>query len=128
MLPGSEGLFGSRWSPSGRYVAAVTLDQTKLLLFDFSTRTWTELGRFKIVHNPSWSRDERFLYFEVADEVGIYRMRMSDRAVERVADLRGAWTSDMSSCSFEGLAPDDSPLILCFRADRDVYALDWELR
>jgi DNA-binding winged helix-turn-helix (wHTH) protein/Tol biopolymer transport system component len=128
MLPGSEGLFGSRWSPSGRYVAAVTLDQTNLLLFDFSTRTWAELGRFKIVHNPSWSRDERFLYFEVADEVGIYRMRMSDRAVERVADLRGVWTSDTNSCSFEGLAADDSPLILCFRADRDIYALGWELR
>jgi Tol biopolymer transport system component len=127
-LPGSEGLFGSRWSPSGRYVAAVTLDQTKLLLFDFSIRTWTELGRFKIVHNATWSRDERFLYFEVVDEVGIYRLRMSDRAVERVADLRGVWTSDMDSCSFQGLAPDDAPLILCFRNDRDVYALDYELR
>jgi dipeptidyl aminopeptidase/acylaminoacyl peptidase len=128
MLPGSEGLFGSRWSPSGRYVAAVTLDQTKLLLFDFSIRTWTELGRFKIVHNATWSRDERFLYFEVVDEVGIYRLRMSDRAVERVADLRGVWTSDMDTCSFEGLAPDDAPLILCFRNDRDVYALDYEVR
>ena len=55
-------------------------------------------------------------------------MRMSDRAVERVADLRGVWTSDTNSCSFEGLAADDSPLILCFRADRDIYALGWELR
>ncbi len=34
-LPGSDGLFGSRWSPSGRYVAAVTLNQLRLLLFDF---------------------------------------------------------------------------------------------
>ena len=46
----------------------------------------------------------------------------------RVADLRGVWTSDMDSCSFEGLAPDDAPLILCVRNDRDVYALDYELR
>ena len=59
-LPDSDGLFASRWSPSGRYVAAVTLNQLRLLLFDFSTRTWTELGRFKTVHNPVWSRDERF--------------------------------------------------------------------
>ena len=29
-LPDSNGLFGSRWSPSGRYVAAVTLDQQTL--------------------------------------------------------------------------------------------------
>ena len=60
-LPDSGGLFGSRWSPSGRYVAAVTLDQKTIRLFDFSTRTWTELGRFKPVHNTVWSRDERLL-------------------------------------------------------------------
>ena len=82
----------------------------------------------RTLHNPVWSRDERFLFFEVADEVGIYRLRVSDRAVERVADLRGVWTSDMDFCSFEGLAPDDAPLILCFHNDRDVYALDYELR
>jgi DNA-binding winged helix-turn-helix (wHTH) protein/Tol biopolymer transport system component len=127
-LPASEGLFGSRWSPSGRYVAAISLDHATLRLFDFTTQAWTDLGHFKRLHNPVWSRDERFLYFEVVDEVGIYRLRMSDRAVERVADLRGVWTSDMDSCSFEGLAPDDAPLILCSRNDRDVYALDYELR
>ena len=48
--------------------------------------------------------------------------------MERVADLRGVWMSDMDSCSFEGLAPDDAPLILGLRNDRDVCALDYELR
>ena len=90
-LPGSEGLFGSRWSPSGRYVAALSLDHARLLLFDFSTQAWTELGRFKNLHNPVWSRDERFLYFEVVDEASIYRARLSDRAVERVVGLEGVW-------------------------------------
>jgi Tol biopolymer transport system component len=51
-LPDSDGLFGSRWSPSGRYVAAMTLKQETLRLFDLTSRTWTELGRFKTVHNP----------------------------------------------------------------------------
>ena len=79
-LPDSDGLFGSRWSPSGRYVAALTLNHQTLRLFDSTSRTWTELGRFKNVHNPVWSRDERFLYFESVDEAGIYRLRMSDRS------------------------------------------------
>jgi Tol biopolymer transport system component len=127
-LPDSNGLFSCRWSPSGRYVAAMPLNQARLLLFDFSTRTWSELGRFKTVHNPVWSRDERFLYFEVVDDVGIYRLRVSDRAVERVASLQGVWKSNIGSCSFEGLAPDDSPLIQCFGHDHDVYALDWEMQ
>ena len=127
-LPGSDGLFGSRWSPSGRYVAALTLDHARLLLFDFSTQAWTELGRFKNLHNPVWSRDERFLYFEVVDEASIYRARLSDRAVERVVGLEGVWRSGYEGCAFEGLAPDDSPLISCFRTDTDIYALDWEMR
>ena len=127
-LPDSDGLFAPRWSPSGRYVAALTLNQSTLLLFDFITRTWTELGRFKTVHNPVWSRDERFLYFEVVDEATIYRIRVSDRAVERVVALEGVWKTGFESCRFEGLALDDSPLIGCFRDDPDVYALDWEMR
>jgi hypothetical protein len=127
-LPDSDGLFASRWSPSGRYVAAFTLDHTTLRLFDLSTRTWTELGRFKNLHNPAWSRDERFLYFEVADEASIYRVRLSDRAIERVVGLEGVWRSAYEGCTFEGLAPDDSPLISCFRNDTDIYALEWEMR
>jgi hypothetical protein len=100
----------------------------RLLLFDFSTRTWTELGRFKTVHGATWSRDERFLYFEVVDEASIYRVRLSDRAVEKVAAIEGVWKSVYAGCVFEGLAPDDSPLISCHRNDTDIYALDWEMR
>jgi hypothetical protein len=109
-------------------VAAVSLDHATLRLFDFTTQAWTDLGRFKTLHNPVWSRDERFLFFEVIDDVGIYRLRVSDRAVQRVADLRGVWTSDADTCAFEGLGPDDSPLISCLRLQQDIYAMDWEIR
>jgi hypothetical protein len=54
-------------------------------------------------------------------------LRISDRAVERVADLRSVWTADMG-CSFEGLAPDESPLISCHRRQQDIFAMDWEMR
>ena len=101
-LPGSDGLFASRWSPSGRYVAAVTLDHTTLRLFDLRTRTWTELGRFKNVHNPIWSRDEQFLYFEVVEEASIYRVRLSDRAIERVVGLDGVWMTGYEGCDVRG--------------------------
>jgi Tol biopolymer transport system component/DNA-binding winged helix-turn-helix (wHTH) protein len=127
VLPGSDGLLAPRWSPSGRYVAATSLNQSRLLLFDFMTREWTELARFRRMQDPAWSHDERFLYFQ-AEEGGIYRVQMSDRGVARVTGLEniGAWKR--SFCFFEGLALDDSPLVSCRHSDLDLYAFDWEAR
>ena len=46
MLPGSEELFSPRWSPDGRYIAAIAVgSQDRLLLFDFTTKRWTELSQ-----------------------------------------------------------------------------------
>jgi Tol biopolymer transport system component/DNA-binding winged helix-turn-helix (wHTH) protein len=42
-LPASEGLYWPRWSPDGRYMVASTLDNQKLMLFDFRDRNWSEL-------------------------------------------------------------------------------------
>jgi hypothetical protein len=53
---------------------------------------------------------------------------MSDRAVERVVGMEGVWKSAYRGCVFEGLAPDDSPLLFCYRHDAHIYALDWEMR
>jgi Tol biopolymer transport system component len=40
-IPGSQGLFSPRWSPDGRYIAALSIDFTKLMLFDFRTQKWS---------------------------------------------------------------------------------------
>jgi hypothetical protein len=33
-LPGSEGLYSTRWSPDGRYIAAMPDDHLRLLVYD----------------------------------------------------------------------------------------------
>ena len=43
LIPGSKGLFSPRWSPDGRYLVALTADQSSVMLFDFKTRKWTTL-------------------------------------------------------------------------------------
>ena len=43
ILPGAKGLFGSRWSPDGKYMLGISSDNTKLMLYEFSTKTWREL-------------------------------------------------------------------------------------
>ncbi|HTF42788.1 MAG TPA: protein kinase, partial [Terriglobales bacterium] len=40
-LPGSTGLHFPRWSPDGRYLAALTSDDKKLVLYNFTTQKWS---------------------------------------------------------------------------------------
>jgi Tol biopolymer transport system component len=56
-LPGSQGLFSSRWSPDGRYIAALSDDMKRLLLFDFQTQRWTEIANGELLSWPSFSED-----------------------------------------------------------------------
>jgi Tol biopolymer transport system component len=39
-VPGSKGLFSPRWSPDGRYIAAMTSDSSATMLFDVQSQLW----------------------------------------------------------------------------------------
>jgi hypothetical protein len=53
----------------------------------------------------------------------VNRVRISDRKVEKVADLAGLQLVDGT---WMGLAPDDSPLFVRDVGSYEIYALDWE--
>ena len=118
-------MFGPRWSPDGRYIAACTTDSQALMLFDRSNQKWTELVRMGIGY-PSWSRDGQYVYFvRFPEKAAVLRVRISDRKLEQIVDLKdfiptgvfGVWLS---------LDPDDSPLMLRDAGTQDVYSLDCE--
>jgi Tol biopolymer transport system component len=127
-LPGSEGLFCPRWSPDGRYIVAQPTDQQKLFLFDAESKKWAELVSLPAGYY-SWSRDGKFIYFDVwsASEPAIYRVRVSDRKVERVVNLKGYRRARGPLGAWMGLAPDDSPLLLRDVGVQEIYALDVQL-
>lgn len=52
-IPHSEGLWSAGWSPAGRYLAALTRDDEKLMLYDFRTQKWTLLDDGFIGDNPA---------------------------------------------------------------------------
>ena len=124
-LPNSQGYFGSRWSPNGRYVVATPRDTLSIVLFDFQTQKWSELTRTPLGF-PNWSADGKYVYFlRVPENPAVLRVRISDRKVEEVANLKGLPITGYWGFSLT-LTPDDSPLLLRNIGTQDVYSLDWE--
>jgi Tol biopolymer transport system component/DNA-binding winged helix-turn-helix (wHTH) protein len=127
MLPGSEGLYCPRWSPDGRYISATTADGRKLMLFDAANRKWTEPENLS-EGCPAWSRDGKYLYFQTFDvnEPAFFRLRISDRRRERLTGINLRRVVQQWFW-WNGLTPDDSPLLLRDESSEEIYALDWLL-
>jgi eukaryotic-like serine/threonine-protein kinase len=124
-LPGSTGLFSPRWSPNGRYIAAMNFDSRVLMLFDFQTQKWMELARVTMGF-PNWSKNSDYVYFlHEENQPSVMRVRISDHKVERAADLKNFRQAGFYSV-WLGMAPDDSPLLLRDTGTQEVYALDWQ--
>jgi eukaryotic-like serine/threonine-protein kinase len=125
LLSGTTKMFSPRWAPDGRYISALPLDSGKLMLFDFTTREWRDLTQTRVGY-PTWSRDGKYIYFtdRFGKEPGVKRVRIADRKVEWVADLKELRLVQTPVGSWFGLAPDDSPLVLRDVGIQDIYALD----
>jgi Tol biopolymer transport system component len=124
-LPDSQGYYSPRWSPDGRYIAALPLDTLSIVLFDFQTHKWSELTRTPVGF-PNWSADGKYIYFlRSRENPAVLRVRIRDRKVEEVADLKGLPTTGFWGISL-ALTPDDSPLLLRNLGTQDIYALDFE--
>jgi eukaryotic-like serine/threonine-protein kinase len=124
-LPGSKGFFSPRWSPDGRYIVGMPSDSRSLVLFDFASQKWEEIAKITLGF-PNWSKSGDYVYFlHEEDQPSVMRVRIRDRKLERVADLKnfrqagfyGVWL---------GMAPDDSPLLLRDTGTQEIYALDWQ--
>ena len=123
VLPDSEGLWTARWSPDGRYVAALTSNRQHLMLFDFRTQQWSELAQAGGIGDLQWSFQSDSVYYnEVSPSHGspaVLRARIKDRRVEYVAGLTGK-----SEDIWLGLAPDGSPIIAASSGTYEIYDLD----
>ncbi|HLW79424.1 MAG TPA: hypothetical protein VKU44_07470, partial [Terriglobia bacterium] len=127
-LPGSKGLYSPRWSPDGRYIAALTSDSRKLMLYDFQSRQWKLVAEMFFGY-PNWSPDGKYLYFDSVSSTSptVYRLRVADstpqpEAVITPKGLRRA----VGFAGWLGFAPDGSLLLPREVGTQEIYALDVE--
>jgi len=129
IVPESAGLFSPRWSPDGRYLAALTADSKKLMRYDFARRKWFDWISGESIGYPSWSADSKYVYFDTAlteltsfRRVGIGQTHseplFSLTGLRRYVDPLGTWS---------GLAPNGSPLFVRDISTQEIYALDVHL-
>jgi eukaryotic-like serine/threonine-protein kinase len=129
-VAGSKGLFSPRWSPDGRYLAALTAGEHMLMFLDFKTQKWEKLsdldGEF-----PTWSKDGRYIYFGEGDSYGnaasFYRVDITTRKIEKVTSIGNAQgLIGVEGYPWIGVSPNGAPLIAREVGTQEIYALDVE--
>jgi Tol biopolymer transport system component len=127
-LPGSKGFFSPRWSPDGRSILGLSLDSSRMVIFDVATQKWTDLAPPGAFYGwPSWSSDSAAVTFYRGarnDEMG--RVTIADRRVETFANLTALHLLSGFLGPWYGSTPDNWPLVLLDAGTHDIYALDWD--
>jgi Tol biopolymer transport system component/DNA-binding winged helix-turn-helix (wHTH) protein len=127
-VAGSGGLWAPRWSLDGSYVVARSLDPQSLMLFDFKTQTWSQLLAGEYFGFANWSTDGEYVYYlRRGRQPAVLRVRVTDRKVEEIANLKDVRQTGFRGGIWTGLTPDGSPLILRDIGTQEIYALDFEI-
>jgi len=122
-VPGSDGLFSPRWSPDGRYIAALSLDQRQVRLFDVAAHTWRTLN-IPSGADPVWSSDSHYLYVHASLDPAqpIDRISIPDGHVQEIVRLSNSSESDAVDYVFGGLTSDNVPLVRARIFTGNVYS------
>jgi Tol biopolymer transport system component len=124
-VPDSENLFSPRCSKDGRFIAALSADSSKLMLYDTEKKSWKQLAASRFAFE-NWSHDGRYIYAEdYPDKIDdIVRVNVTNGKVERLLSLKEIPRGFDPWEFWVGLAPDDSPLLMRDKSTQEIYSLD----
>jgi len=128
VVPGSMEMYSPRWSPNGRYLAALNLEAVarRLLIFDFQTGKWSEwVTDPGGVGYPAWTSDSQSVeYISDARNIG-KRVRVGNHQPEELFSTQAVQvylTPDFGPWSDN--AADGSRMFLRDISTQDIYTLD----
>jgi Tol biopolymer transport system component len=123
-LPGSDGLFSPRWSADGRYIAALSIDQTRLMLYDLKSKTWRLLAHQSIA-DPTWGHNDQYIYFHDFTQPGqpLYRVDIHTDTIQPIANLKDLRATDAVDYRFAGLTPQNNPLVDARTSTANIYTM-----
>jgi Tol biopolymer transport system component/DNA-binding winged helix-turn-helix (wHTH) protein len=128
-LPNSKGLREPRWSPDGRYIAAIDGARRSVLLYDVQKADWIFLSSGGLLGAPHWSHDSSMLYFQdqLDEQESVFRGSVASRKVERVFGFGELLRGSATHCYFTGLDRTGSIYVMIERGLTDIYSLDLDL-
>jgi Tol biopolymer transport system component len=126
-LPGSRGFRTARWSPDGKYIAALQNEAHELMLFDVRRRHWTILADSITGDNINWASDSQSIYADSPEgqRPVIEQIRIKDRRRTTVVDLAPLQNISGRVEFWFGLTPDNSTILVHGLAASEVYVLEW---
>jgi|HubBroStandDraft_6_1064221.scaffolds.fasta_scaffold52572_1 serine/threonine protein kinase/Tol biopolymer transport system component len=131
-VPDSVGLSQPFW-PEANNLLGLRMGSHEVMAFDFRTRRWSEFTHTEFgLWSPS--PDGKYLYSDrVTDEAGgpkIFRLRIADRKMETVLDLKGLrrvedeqFAAGLNVTTWVGVTPDGSVLVTRDVGTQEIYAL-----
>lgn len=130
MIPGSEGLSTARWSPNGRYIAALRADKFQVLLLDRATGKWRKLADGVNGNDLAWALNSSAVYASKpdGDRPEVIRISLSGDKAEPAVDLTSFSKLVGRIDTWFAVTPDDSILFLHIVSGHEVYALHYAVR
>lgn len=129
-VPSSEGLGTARWSPNGRYIAALHPILHEIFVLDLGTQQWRKLAEGVNGNDLSWSADSRYIYASkpAGSPPEILRISLKDAKAETAVDLRSFAALTGRIDTWFTLAPDGSIIFSRQMGANEVYSLSYSDR